>query len=94
MAYTRWPKGTWMRLQSAETLRALMRQRGFSMSGLARYAGCSKTFIHGLSHGDKRSCTTKLAERIAEALDVPLELLFAPQVSSKTSQNDKQRMPA
>lgn len=93
MTYTRWPKGTWMRLQSDETLRALMRQRGFSMGRLARYAGCSKTFIHGLCSGEKRSCTTKLGERIAEALDVPLEVLFAPTASSSASRNNK-RMSA
>jgi len=41
----RWPKGTWMRLKSADTLRALMEQDGFSHGRLARYAGCSKGFM-------------------------------------------------
>lgn len=85
MSYTRWPKGTWMRLQSGDTLKALMQQRGFSMARLGRYAGCSKTFIHGLCSGEKRSCTPQLGERIAEALDVPLSLLFVVEESSNSS---------
>lgn len=94
MSYTRWPKGSWMRLQSSETLRALMRQRGFSMSRMGRYAGCSKTFVHGLCSGEKRSCTPALAQRIAEALDVPTELLFVLEGSSKSSRNINGKVPA
>ena len=66
MSYIRWPRGSWMRLQSADTLKALMQQRGFSMSRLGRYAGCSKTFVHGLCSGEKRSCTPELGRRIVE----------------------------
>lgn len=77
----RWPRGTWMRLQSPDTLRALMAQREFSMERLGRYAGCSKSFISHLTSGRKSTCTPELAQRIAEALAVPLEILFVPQVS-------------
>lgn len=82
MKHHRWPKGSWMRLQSADTLSALMRQRGFSMSRLARYSDCSKSFISHLVAGRKSTCTPQLAERIAEALEVPLSLLFVPSVSA------------
>lgn len=71
-----------MRLQSADTLRALMDQRGFSMARLARYSGCSKSFVSHLVAGRKSTCTPKLAENIAEALEVPLTLLFAPSAST------------
>lgn len=81
----RWPKGTWMRLQSPDTLRALMAQRSFSMERLARYSGCSKSFVSHLTAGRKTTCTPELAERIAEALEVPLEILFVPQVSANDS---------
>lgn len=81
----RWPKGTWMRLTSPDTLRALMAQRGFSMDRLARYAGCSKGMVSHLTSGRKRSCTPQLATNIAEALDVPLELLFVPQVVTQSA---------
>lgn len=75
---TRWPKGTWMRLNSADTLKALMAQRNYSQERLARYAGCSKGFISHLTGERKKSCSADLAERIAEALDVPLAVLFVP----------------
>lgn len=76
MAHKRWPKGSWMKLESAATLRAIMEQRKMSMARLARYAGCSKSFISALCLERKTTCTPQLAERIAEALEVPLSLLF------------------
>jgi transcriptional regulator with XRE-family HTH domain len=79
-----------MRLNSAATLTALMDQHGFSMSRLARYAGCSKGFISHLTSGRRVSCTPELAERIAEALQVPLVVLFTPRSSSDTGQSVKQ----
>jgi transcriptional regulator with XRE-family HTH domain len=72
----RYPKGTWMKLRSPEILQAFMRQKDFSMSRLARYAGCSKSMIGHLCSGHKSSCTPALAGRISEALDVPTEALF------------------
>lgn len=69
-----------MRLQSADTLKALMAQRGYSMSRTARYADCSKSFISHLAEGRKSTCTPALAQRIAEALDVPLSVLFVASV--------------
>ncbi len=67
-----------MRLNSAETLRALMTQKGYSYERLARYSGCSVSFVSHLVKERKTSCSSQLAENIAEALDVPLSLLFAP----------------
>lgn len=90
----RWPKGTWMRLASADTLTALMAQRGLSMSTLGRYAGCSKGFISHLTSGRRRACTPELATRIAEALQVPVEILFVPSTSSTSVQNGKRRTVA
>lgn len=73
-----------MKLQSKDLLRPLMEdeRRNFSMSRLARYSGCSKSFISHLCSGRKTTCTPELAERIAEALAVPFELLFAPSSSA------------
>lgn len=89
----RWPKGTWMKLTSPDTLRALMRQKGFSYDRLARYVGCHKSFIGALVNPNpkygKRSCSARVAERIAEALDVPLEILFVPGPST-----DSARIPS
>jgi transcriptional regulator with XRE-family HTH domain len=81
-----YPKGAWMRLTSPEMLRATMDRRNFSMARLARYAGCSKSMIGHLCSGHKKTCTPSLATRIAEALDVPAELLFVPSLSTSRSQ--------
>lgn len=70
-----------MKLRSPETLRALMRQDDFSLARLARYADCSKSFISHLLSGRRSSCTPELAERITEALHVPVEVLFEPKMS-------------
>lgn len=77
-----------MKLQSADLLRSLMEddRRDFSMARLARYAGCSKSFISHLLAGRKTTCTPELAERIAEALDVPVTLLFEPNASADCGQ--------
>lgn len=83
------PKGTWMKLQSAEVLRAFMKQKGFSMQRLATYSGCSKSFVGFLANGDKTSCTKQLADRISEALDVPVEVLFERRTSAGGGQNVK-----
>jgi transcriptional regulator with XRE-family HTH domain len=82
MATRRWPKGTWMKLTSKDTLRALMKQRGLSYADVGRAAGCHKTMISALANGYRPSCTPKLAERIAQCLAVPLEVLFVPNASA------------
>jgi transcriptional regulator with XRE-family HTH domain len=83
----RWPQGAWMKLTSPDTLKALMDQRGFSYERLARYAGCSKSFVSHLVKGRKHSCSPLLAENIAEALEVPLALLFVPFESAGSGQS-------
>lgn len=82
-------KGTWMKLRSADVLRAFMKQKNFSMQRLATYSGCSKSFIGFLANGDKTSCTDKLARNIAEALDVPVEVLFEQRTSATSGRNVK-----
>ena len=67
-----------MRLQSGATLQALIEQRGLNQSRLAEAAGCSRSFINGLCSGQRRSCTDELAARIAEVVQVPVGVLFAP----------------
>lgn len=70
-----------MRLKSADTLRALMEQDGFSLARLARYAGCSKGFISHLLSGRRTSCTPELGTKLAEALSVPVSVLFDVRLS-------------
>lgn len=91
MSQRRWPKGAWMQLISSETLRALIKQRGLSYTTLGRWAGCDRSMISHLCAGRSKSCTPALAERIAEALGVPLELLFLPHESSEAGRDDPSR---
>lgn len=90
----RWPKGTWMKLRSADTLRALMEQDDFSLGRLARYADCSKGFISHLLAGRRSSCTPELADRISEALGVPTTVLFDARVSTTGMSNDRRKVVA
>ena len=72
------PRSRWMKLRDADLLVAHMKHRDFSQARLARAAGCSRQFIHLLAKGEKKSCTTTVAERIEQALDVPPTTLFLP----------------
>lgn len=83
-----WPAGTWMELVNREGMVERMEDRKFSLDRLARYAGCSKGMVSHLTKGRRRTCSPTLAENIAEALDVPLSLLFASRVSTQTGRNE------
>ena len=80
-----------MKLRSPEILQAFMNDKNFSVARLARCADCSKSFIGFLRTGAKTSCTPALAERIAEALDVPLVALFEAKTSAGSGQNAKRK---
>lgn len=82
-------KGRWMKLRSSDVLRAFMKQKGFSMQRLATYSRCSKSFIGHLTTGAKTSCTDRLARDIAEALDVPLDVLFEARASASCGPDNR-----
>jgi transcriptional regulator with XRE-family HTH domain len=82
---TRWPRGTWMKLTSRATLRALMAQKDVSLQDLGNAAGVSKGFVSHLTAGRKSTCTPRVADAIARRLDVPIELLFVPSVSTSST---------
>jgi transcriptional regulator with XRE-family HTH domain len=82
-----------MRLRSAETLRALMRQQRLSLGALATAAQCSKSFVSHLLSGRRSTCTDDLATRIASALEVPVHVLFAPAKSISDRRADAHRLP-
>lgn len=90
----RWPKGTYMRLISAERLRSFVGPEGSKkMSGrrLARAIGKHPSFIDHLLAGRSSTCRPVTAQRIAEALEVPLEILFVPTAPSVAQESTKQR---
>ena len=83
-----------MHLRSADTLRALAKQGGHSYQDVAASAGCHKSFIGALEVGDKAGCSDELAERIAEVLGVPVDVLFAPIASGDTGRTVRQSRSA
>lgn len=90
----RWPKGTWMRLTSGKILRGLMDTHNMSNADVARFAGVGRTFISALVVERRTSCTPAVAERIAECLRVPLEVLFVPKTSAVSGRSDKRKRVA
>lgn len=84
----RWPEGTWMRLTSGKILRGLMDAKALSNADVALSARVGRTFISALVNERRTSCTPAVAVRIADRLEVPLEVLFVPRVSSLRGQND------
>lgn len=92
--YKRRPKGTWMRLKSAELLRAFVGpepEKKRSGRQVARYAEVHPSFITHLLAGRRRSCTPQVADRIAEALEVPTDVLFEAHVSPIRQVSGKQK---
>lgn len=83
-----WPAGTWMELHNREGLVDRMEQKKFSLDRLGRYAGCSKGMVSHLTSGRRKTISPTLAENIAEALDVPLSMLFVPRLSTSTGRNE------
>lgn len=77
-----------MQIAHPPTLKALIKQRGLSYAALGREVGCAKQFIGHLAVGHKTGATPELAERIAEALSVPLEVIFVPGESTNSGQTD------
>lgn len=90
----RWPKGTWMRLTSGKILRGLMDRHRISNADLGMSAGVGRTFISALVNERRTSCTPKVAERIAERLQVPLEVLFVPKASAGSGRPAKSQRKA
>lgn len=84
---TRRPKGNWMRLRDADLLRRYMETQDFTQARLARYAECSRQFIHMLLNGDRRTCKPAVGRRIEEALRVLPGTLFVEEKSPATQQS-------
>lgn len=91
----RWPKGTYMQLVSSERLRSFVGpEETKKMSGrrLARAIDVHPSFIDHLLAGRVKSCKPVTAQRIVEALDVPLDILFVPETASTGSGSVKEQV--
>ena len=78
-----------MRLISPAVLRQYMKFRGLNLRELGERSGNSKSLIGHLTTGERSSTSPDRARRICRALDVPVEVLFVPEVT--TVQRDARR---
>ena len=88
----RYAKGSYMRLKSVDLLRAFVVTKEdmeayragkpiepkMSQRHLAEKANVHPSFINHLTSGRKKSCEPHTAESIAEALGVPVSVIFLP----------------
>jgi len=72
-----------MKLRDRTLLADYMKAGDFTQARLARYADCSRQFVHMLLNGERVTCTPAVAERIEEGLRVLPKTLF---VDSKSPQ--------
>lgn len=92
---TRYPAGTWMRLESGAKLRKRMNDEQRSLADVARYAGVSRGFISHLTAGREKTCTPRVAQRIAEIVNRDVEELFevhVPPASCRTVKSQARRV--
>jgi transcriptional regulator with XRE-family HTH domain len=82
-----------MKLRSAELLRAFVgpeESKKLSARRLSRTVGVSAGFINHLTAGRKNSCLPETADRIAQALGVPTDVLFEERLTTSERANDNQ----
>lgn len=78
-----------VRVRSAALLAEAMRTEGLSYRDIADRARCGKSMVGYLATGAKTTCTEMLGRRIAEAVGLRFELLFAPAPSVKRGRPSK-----
>lgn len=77
-----------MKLVARDALIDRMDRKGWSNRRLAKYADVSPGTIDNLILGRTRSVNRgRVAELICEALDVPVDIFFVPEISSSASQS-------
>ena len=87
-----------MRLQlvARDALIDRMDRKGFSNRRLAKYAECAPGTIDNLVGARTQSVNNpRTAELICEALDVPLDVFFVPEISNNARRNvNHRKVPA
>jgi hypothetical protein len=73
-----------------------MDAKHLSNADVALSAKVGRTFISALVNERRTSCKPAVAERIAERLQVPIEVLFVPRASAVSGRSDKrqEKVPA
>jgi len=81
-----------MKLVARDSLIDRMDRKGWSNRRLAKYAECSPGTIDNLVRGATQAVNSgRVAELICEALDVPIDVYFVPEISSSASRAVTQR---
>lgn len=81
----RWTHGMRMKLVARDALADRMDRKNFSNRRLARYSECAPGTIDNLLSGRTQAVNNpRTAELICEALDVPMDIFFVPEISSDT----------
>lgn len=80
-----------MELRSAQCLRALMDQEQVSLGMLAEAVGVHRSFVSHLVSGRSPGCLPERAARIADVLDVPVEVLFREKGDTRVRREGVQR---
>lgn len=76
-----------MQLVARDALIGRMDRKGFSNRRLAKYAECAPGTVDNLISGRTQATNNpRTAELICEALDVPLDVFFVPEISSTARQ--------
>lgn len=76
-----------MKLVARDSLAERMERKGWSNRRLAKYAECAPGTIDNLLLGRTSSVNKgRTAELICEALDVPVDVYFVPEISSADKQ--------
>lgn len=90
----RWPRGMRMKLIRREALVDRMAEKKFSNRRMAKYAECAPGTIDNLLSGRTQAVNSgRTAELICEAIDMPLDFFFVPEVSSTARQTVQQVRP-
>lgn len=81
-----------MQLVARDALIDRMDRKGFSNRRLAKYSECAPGTIDNLVGGRTQSVNNpRTAELICEALDVPLDVFFVPEISNAARQRTNYR---
>lgn len=81
-----------MKLVARDALADRMKRKNFSNRRLAKYVDCAPGTIDNLLSGKTQALNgQKYARRICEALDVPLDVFFVPEVSSTARRSTSER---
>ncbi|MBM9432372.1 helix-turn-helix transcriptional regulator [Flaviflexus equikiangi] len=83
-----------VKLISKETLRQFLKFRDMSYGQLAKRVGCSKSLIGLLATGRRTGTSVDIAKAICRELDVPVESLFLPVLSSGSCTANREAVSA